>query len=312
MDPKLPSTVGRLGRLTLGLGLALVLAGSSCIPRDFTPSGNDLAEGHYAQTPSQAPDSLIVASYNIQFALKTQRAIRDLAQDAWLRRADLLMLQEMDPDSTEVLARALGYDYVYFPASIHPKSDRYFGNAIVSRWPIDHPHFVMLANEGPLAGTQRIAVLARVQVAGHAIWTASVHTATIITPDEQRMEQNRQILEEVNGLGGPFLVAGDFNTVTHENRAQLRDAFRRSGFHQAHLPRGSTIRKPPWYSFGASLVLDHIFYRGFRLRRTGIDTEAMGSDHYPIWAVFEFPPVAGAGGSPAGDASASDPTPGSR
>jgi endonuclease/exonuclease/phosphatase family metal-dependent hydrolase len=269
----------------------MALAGSSCFPADYTPSEGDLAHGEYAPDPGDAPDSLVVGAYNIKFALETDQAILDIQNDEMLRRADLLLLQEMDPDSTEVLARTLGYDYVYYPGSLHPMSDRLFGNAIVSRWPILEQHFLLLANEGPLSGTQRIAVLGLVDVAGHEIWVASVHTATIVTPHDQRAEQNRQILQEANLLGGPFLVAGDFNTVTHQNRAELRDGFRRSGFRQARLPEGGTIRDSPWYSFGASPVLDHIFYRGFRLRRTGIALGALASDHYPIWAVFDFPPV---------------------
>ena len=41
---------------------------------------------------------------------------------------------------------------------------------------------------------------------------------------------------------------------------------------------------------GSESVLDHIFCKEFEPGSRGIASEALASDHYPIWAVFEFPP----------------------
>lgn len=127
-------------RAILGM---LVTLGSSFLgcasSPHFVPSPSDLVEGHYATAArmktrdSSTPDSLIVASYNIQYGERIGLAAKDLSSNRRLRAADLIFLQEMDPIGTRTLARELGYDFVYFPASRHPKHHRLFGNAILSR-----------------------------------------------------------------------------------------------------------------------------------------------------------------------------------
>jgi endonuclease/exonuclease/phosphatase family metal-dependent hydrolase len=287
------------GRATLGLAsLGFAFLGLSflgCAPSPhFVPSMNDLVEGHYATAArmktrdTSTPDSLIVVSYNIQYGNKIGRAAKDLSSNRRLRHADLIFLQEMDPSGTRTLARELGYDFVYFPASRHPKYRRLFGNAILSRWRIYEPRLVLLNHEGLLAGTQRVAVLATVGLGRKSLRVANVHTTTIITPREQRLRQFDEILQEFSPGDSVALVAGDFNTVTSNDVAKLRDMFRRSGFHMARLPEGPSIRAHRAALINAEPVLDHIFYRGLHFASAGIQSAAKASDHYPIWAVFSL------------------------
>ena len=75
-------------------------------------------------------------TYNLRWGRHVNRAIHVLQTRAPLRGADVVLLQEMDADGTERIANALEMFWVYYPAAIHPKRGRDFGNAILSRWPI--------------------------------------------------------------------------------------------------------------------------------------------------------------------------------
>ncbi len=279
-----------LGLVTLGFSSV------GCAPSPgFVPSTKDLVEGHYATAArmktrdTATPDSLIVVSYNIQYGDHIPLAAKDLCSNRRLRAADLIFLQEMDPTGTRTLARELGYDFVYFPASRHPKHHRLFGNAILSRWRIFNPRLVLLSHEGLLAGTQRVAVLATIDLGRLHLRVANVHTTTIITPREQRLQQFDEILREFPPAASLALVAGDFNTVSGNDTARLRDMFRRSGFRMARLPEGPSIRTRHAALLDSMPVLDHIFYRGLSFASAGIQSTAKASDHYPIWAVFALP-----------------------
>lgn len=148
---------------------------------------------------------------------------------------------------------------------------------------------MLLRHEGILAGTQRVAVLATIGWGRKNLRVANVHTTTILTPREQRLEQFEEILREFSSGGPPALVAGDFNTVASNDVAKLKDMFRRSGFRMARLPEGPSLRTRRAPLLNAEPVLDHIFYRRLRFVSSGIQSAAMASDHYPIWAVFALP-----------------------
>ncbi len=259
-----------------------------CMPAPFHPTRGDLAQGRFSNHPTGPVDSLIVVSYNIQYGEHLDQAELDLRGDPMTSRADFILLQEMDPEGTRRLAESLGYDFVYYPGSIHPKHHRLFGDAILSRWPLFAPDLVLLPHHGFLAGTQRIMTVACADVAGDTVMVASIHTATIVTPHDQRRSQVATAIERVENRRWPVIVGGDFNTAVPNDVAELRDRFRRAGFSQARLPKGPTIRKKKEFFIAGHPALDHIFFRGFTVGSTGVVRNARASDHYPIWAVLRF------------------------
>src|SRR6185436_18131400 len=86
--------------------------------------------------PPRGDGSLRVVTFNVEYAKRIPEAIAALRADG-LRGADVIALQEMDAPGTAAIAEALGMNYVYYPASRHPKTGRDFGNAILSPWPIE-------------------------------------------------------------------------------------------------------------------------------------------------------------------------------
>ena len=264
--------------------LAALTAGCA-VDRGFHPGPAHLATRPAPDPAPTAPDSLLVASYNIQYGEDLPQALSDLER-AGLAGPDILLLQEMTPAGVETLARALNLGYVYHPASVHPHHGRLFGNAVLSRWPITAERLLVLPHPHPWSGHHRIAVACDLDIAGRPVRVVSVHLATPVLSDADRLDQATAILDSlVTGHPGAVIVGGDFNTATAPALADLRKTYRRGArLLPARLPDGCTIRWNYGRPLGAGCRLDHLFLRGLDAGSTGIERAAVASDHFPFWA----------------------------
>lgn len=232
--------------------------------------------GQFAQ-PDPDP-AFRVVTFNIKFAREIERATRLLREHDALRGADVIALQEMNSEGTERIARALGMDYVYYPAVRHPADGGDFGNAILSRWPLSDDRKLVLPYRSRWRDMQRIAVSATAMTPLGAVRVYSVHLETlggISTADRQR--QAAAVIRDAR----PYprvIVAGDFNS-----RA-VGEVFAWYGFRWVTRDLGSTIRFLAW---------DHVFVRGLDVVRkeAGIVRNNQGaSDHLPVWVVLDVVP----------------------
>jgi endonuclease/exonuclease/phosphatase family metal-dependent hydrolase len=174
--PALVEKVAAVSRILFVVAGWLTLA--SCAPTVnlLNPTSPRFA-GAFAglMEPNQGvPDRLRVVSFNIKLADKIGAAIEVLSSDP-LRDADIISLQEMDEAGTERIARELHLNYVYYPGSIHPARNRYFGPAILSRWPIERSWKLNLPYEAPFRKQRRNATAAVVNVRGERVWVYAVH-----------------------------------------------------------------------------------------------------------------------------------------
>lgn len=256
----------------------------------YTSADAPLHQGNHALPTAAVPDSFTLVSYNIQYAESIDIALDELKSSPRLRQADIILLQEMDPPGTAAIARALAMNYVYYPASVNPHHARLFGNAVLSRWPITAETVSILPHGHPFSGHRRIAVSADLQVGDRSLRVVSVHTATVVTEQDKRIDQARAALDSLTADNIPTVIAGDFNTVLQYTRTLLRRLFRQGGYRQARLPAGPTVRSQLGKLLGLELVLDHIFYRQLHLLSCGVYRDATASDHLPIWAVFAWQP----------------------
>jgi endonuclease/exonuclease/phosphatase family metal-dependent hydrolase len=283
-------------KIRIVAGVALLLASAlvwvGCIEvTNYPPTPENLHTGqHRANTEVTAPDSLIVASYNIYLSEDIDLAIADLRGNPQLAGADILLLQEMDPDGADRIARALQMDFVYWPSFKFASTGRLFGNAILSRWPITGQQAVALPHGNPLIGIRRVVVAADVQIANHDLRVVNMHLSTVSVALADRLEQATVALDSLTTQDGPTVVAGDFNTVFKSDRIQMSRLLRKAGFRQMPLPLGPTASSSVLDFTGFDLTLDHVFYRGLIRSSAGVDRTAETSDHYPIWAVFAWPP----------------------
>ena len=215
---------------------------------------------------------LRLATFNLYFADRLDRALRVAAEEPFLAGADLLALQEADADAAHRMADRLGLSVAYHAAARHPRTGRDFGPALLSRWPIQEHRRLELPHSG-LHGLPRIAVAATVLVRGQPVLAYSVHFGTMreILPGQQAA-QARVVLEDAARRPGPAVVAGDLN------RKGLGRLFVEQGW--SWLTRDVGRTHLVW-SF------DHVFVRGLNHGRaaSGSVRAALGaSDHRAVWA----------------------------
>lgn len=219
-------------------------------------------------------DTLRLVSFNIEFAFQVDSAIAVLTSDAALRGADVVLLQEMDAAGTERIAAALGMWYAYYPATLHPRTKRDMGNAVLSRWPIVADAKLRLPHISRIRRTRRTATVATIRVGDKDIRVYSAHLGTPadIGPGARR-DQLRTILADAAGYRH-VIIGGDMNSGAIGRIARER------GYAWPTERGQRTMILGRW---------DHIFLKGL----ASIDSAASGtvrnvrnaSDHRPIWVI---------------------------
>lgn len=269
------------GAFAIGAGLLL----ASCAPvTNLLSRTGPRFEGHYgrpAQPVAPAHSPIRLVTFNIKFAREIERAI-DVLQGDSLRGADVLTLQEMDEAGVDRIARTLGFNYAYYPASIHPASGKYFGPAVLSRWPIERSWKLLLPHGGWTRGQRRTATAAILRVRETRLLVYAVHLETPVQISEtERRDQTMAVVTNAAAYQGPVVIAGDFNSEG------IGGVLRAQGYTWLSKRVGPTVS---WFSW------DHIFVRGLSPASpasTGVVREIHGaSDHHPVWTVV-MPPLSG-------------------
>ena len=269
----------------LALGLAVGLVGCRAVVNyqdPIWPRYVGVAPVRADTTPSVSGMSrtLRVVTYNVQWARHIDRAIHVLQHREPLTDADIVVLQEMDPDGTRRIADALGMAWVYYPSAIHPKRGLDFGNAVLSRWPIVADRKLILPHIAGLRQAQRIATAVTVLVDSIPVRVYSTHlgTPSDIRPSKRR-DQARAIVADAAAY--PLvIVAGDMNSHG------IGKEFVANGFLWPTEHNGFTTAFFNW---------DHVFLKGFappapQRKFTGIVRDTLRtSDHDPVWALAYLP-----------------------
>ena len=272
--------------MTRGAALAAALAVAACtVAKNYEDPKGPRYAGEASPRPP-AGRALRVVTFNIRFALAVDRAIAAL-QDAQLRSADVVALQEMDAPGTERIARALGMSWVYYPSAVHPGGGKDFGPAVLVRGRIEGDGKLMLPHRSLIRSLQKIAVWADVEIDGRRLRVYSVHlSADGELSRAGRIDQAVAIVAHARGTRLPVIVAGDFN-----DRYAVGPAFSYAGYEWATRDLPATVS---WFTW------DHVFTRGLMLsglERRGVASHHGGSDHHPVWVDVGFPSTARPGGT---------------
>jgi endonuclease/exonuclease/phosphatase family metal-dependent hydrolase len=215
-----------------------------------------------------------VGSFNIEFSQRVDSALAVLQSDSALRRADVLLLQEMTADATRRIADALDMWYVYYPAIFHFRTDQDMGNAVLSRWPIVEDRKLVLPHVSRFVQTQRIATAATIRIGERLVQLYSIHLGTMsdLAPAARR-DQLGAILTDARRYSH-VVIGGDMND------AGVGRLARDSGY------AWPTQHGPATTRLGR---LDHIFFKGFGTparEASGTVLDVRGaSDHLAVWAV---------------------------
>jgi endonuclease/exonuclease/phosphatase family metal-dependent hydrolase len=278
-------------RRLLPLMVLAALTACAAAKVNYTDPAGPRFAGGVATSPEEET-ALRVASLNISMGSHLPEVIALLQSSSELELADLVLLQEVDSVSVRTIADALEMAWVYYPATLHPKSQRDYGNAVLSRHPILADQKIPLPYLARGRRTARAAVAATVEVHGQPMRVYSLHLATVIgnTPS-QRYEQLRTVLSDADRYPAA-IIGGDFNDEAVPELA---------------LPHGFSWPTRNLPATNAFWTFDHILVKGLpriRTASTGVVRDTLGaSDHRPVWLELALvpqasTPLAGAAGGP--------------
>jgi len=241
-----------------------------------TVNYTDPAGPRYAAAgPSRSvdPDTLRVVAFNVKYGQHVNVVLALLRQEGPLRDPDVLLLQEMDGAGTREIADTLGFAYVYYPSNRFSVTRRDFGNAILSRFPIEEDRKIVLPHLGRFHRNLRTAVGATIRVGTRRLRVYSVHIATFVgNGPRARREQLAAVLADAAAYP-TVLMGGDFNSGTVPGIA-LAWGYT---WPTRHLPHTVSF----W-------TMDHMLLKGVDLANAyafGLVREIHGaSDHKPVWA----------------------------
>ena len=273
-----PRVFSRSLSVLAALVLALVLSACSVTPNYLAETGPRYA-GAYASVDTPDDGRFKALTWNIKFSRNIDAAIRVFQQTPELQNPDVILLQEMDEEGVERMARALQMNYVYYPASIHVRHGRDFGQALLSPWPLTDDRKIILPYYSPRNGQIRIAVAAWVQTPGRPVLALNTHTETSLMTPAQRIAQVQAILAEMGEVASPAIIGGDFNTVTPWEQRALLALMEQAGWSWMTREAGPTV-----VEMGAGVTMDYLFARGMEPLATGVVSDVDVSDHLPLWA----------------------------
>src|SRR5213083_1180228 len=104
------------------ISAAVAAAGCRAVLNYPSPLGPRYSGSPTAISVPTPRRTIRVVTYNVQWGRHIDRAINVLTTRAPLGDADIVVLQEMDPNGTRRIAEALGMSWVYYPASVHPRA----------------------------------------------------------------------------------------------------------------------------------------------------------------------------------------------
>ena len=251
--------------------------------KNYTDPSGPLYEGHYAYGQPVFKGFLKVVTWNINFSQSIEEAIDTLSSVEELRDADILLLQEMDAEGVEQIAQSLNYDYVYYPASIHVRHGKDFGNAILSKWPIRRSSKIVLPNTFPFINQTRIVVKAEIVIDGIELDVYNTHLETVWMVQRRGNTQVDFLAEQIAQGGGFVFLGGDFNSWSGGSIAYMEERFAQAGLHRLSAGAGHTFEYK-----NLKLTQDHIWTSDVRDYEAGVWRQTEASDHFPVWAELKM------------------------
>lgn len=208
------------------------------------------AHRRFSSGPGHDAELVRAVTWNVERGRRLPALLEVLRDEPRLRTADVLILNEVDVgmarsgnvDVPGVIARELGFDYVFGNCylCLAPGNQRdgpvngdnrlgLHGNAILSRFPIERAesfsvpltHDLFESREKRLG--HRKALWARVRTPRGGLTVLCVHLDTEGSPGLRGRQMRRALAKlEERGVADRVLVGGDFNTTTYDTASMAR------------------------------------------------------------------------------------------
>jgi endonuclease/exonuclease/phosphatase (EEP) superfamily protein YafD len=227
----------------------------------------------YAGSHASAHPDLTVMTSNLRLGLGDTRTVARLAVD---QHADIVVLEEVTPASAVPLG-GLRAEYPYVAGRPAPGA---FGTIVLSRYPLEQ------ASQLPVSkGAWQMRV-----AAPRPFWLVAVHTSQPLTSYAAWRTDHDNLAAAVGLLGGPLVVAGDFNaTLDHRPMRRLlhtglADAARESNAGwQATWPVSQRLGRLVPFGLGM-MALDHVLVSREFVAISTSTFPVLDSDHLALVA----------------------------
>ncbi|MGW5580245.1 endonuclease/exonuclease/phosphatase family protein [Micromonospora chokoriensis] len=234
------------------------------------------------------PERLTVVAYNIRmgFGLDGRFDLTGLTEVVARQRPDVVLLSEVDRawllngghDTLDVVADRLGMPYVFGPAA-----DSVWGDAVLSRWPMDDARSLPLPAVGAPTGAQALGVTLDLS---DGVRVAVVSTHLQPPPGRGPVVQARAVADFAirYAAGRPLVVAGDLNT---EPGDEAFGEFAAAGLVDA-LAAARPLATSP--ADDPREQIDHIFVSAGLTPSDPVAPRSTASDHLPVAVTVALPP----------------------
>lgn len=226
-----------------------------------------------------------VVSWNIELGRNIAQAAAEIEASDRLRAPDVLLVQEMAPDTVAELGERLGLDVRFAAPAIHPGTGALFGNAVLSAWPMSDVIETVMPHTAVVMGQQRSAVSALVTVDGVEVMAHSVHLETVLLSTRRRVDQVGSFAEVADQHMQPAVAGGDFNAASSRSLRKFDEPLFSVGFDRVTDGSMKSFRR-----FGRDFALDHLYVRDLTTRAVGVELTPTASDHQPMWAELDITP----------------------
>ncbi|NBE81841.1 endonuclease/exonuclease/phosphatase family protein [Micromonospora rubida] len=240
--------------------------------------------------PGSPPADVRVVAYNVRmgFGMDGRFDPDGLARVVAAERPDVVLLSEVDRgwllngghDTLTLLAARLRMPYVFAPAA-----DPVWGDAVLSRFPVESARSERLAALGAPTGAQALGVT--LDLGGDA-GLAVVATHLQPPPGREPVAQARAVARFALGYadGRPLVVAGDLNT---EPGALAYAEFTRAGLVDALAVARPLFTSP---ADDPHEQIDHVLVSPGVVAGGPVAPRSTASDHLPVAVTLTLPPTA--------------------
>ena len=234
------------------------------------------------RTP-QSQNEIVAMTFNIQQGFDKKGVVNfgKVAEIIETTKANIVGLQETDTlrptssgrDVVEWLGWRLGLQYYEGPKT----RDSTFGNGLLSAFPIVATETIILPSKGELA----VLIKAKISINDAVLNIFVAHFGETETDRLSQAEKTAQIIKQTTG---PLILLGDFNSEPQS--VQIKTIIQ-AGVIDAYATTHNQTHTPT--TVDGNSAIDFIFYRGLQIKWSGIIQGYTGSDHRPVYAVFELP-----------------------
>ncbi|WP_203980521.1 endonuclease/exonuclease/phosphatase family protein, partial [Micromonospora phaseoli] len=231
------------------------------------------------------PEQVRLVAYNIRMGFGLDGRFDLAGLDRAVGEADVVVLSEVDRgwllngghDTLHLLAARLEMPYVFGPAA-----GPLWGDAVLSRWPVQGARTRPLPAVGAPTGAQALGVTIDFS-AGVRLAVVSTHLQP--PPGAEPVVQARAVADFAAGYadGLPLVVAGDFNTEPGDPAfTALTDA----GLVDAFAPARPLPTSP---ADDPREQIDHIFVSPDLVATDPVAVPSTASDHLPVAVTLTLP-----------------------